>query len=1542
VRAERFEVEQDTTAVPIARRAVVSALHGHVPDEVVDAAELVVSELTGNALLHAVAPISLVVRLGATAGSARVEVHDGSRTQPVRARSGGPQESEGLTGRGLGLIDAVAAQWGVEPTSSGKAVWAELTPESVTAAEPTEADLESLLAGDDDWPEPESEPRIEVTLEDVPTDLLLAAKVHVDSVVREIALTSTGAESGVSAALPPHLSGLVDDISLAWAEARQAIKRQAVAAAERGEPRTTLRLSLPASAAEEGERYLAALEQADAYGRASRLLTLGAPPQQRAFHRWYVTSFVEGLRSAAAGQPAVARSFEDHLLLEIEHLATLQLVSERSARLQRASAALSGALNPAAVAETVLAEAVADLGALRGVLLVPDETGARPAASIGYPPELLAAAAHAWTDRRRTPAARAWASGTAVWAEAELDRAELADAALEPDAGAACAVPLQVGGQLVGLLSLTFRDSRLFSDDERAFLRALAAVAAQALERAHLHERQAEVAERLIRLQAVTTALAAAADLEEVLDVAIEHATGLVGAWQAALCLLRPDGRTIELCRMVPFLGPDHDGWATFDITDDVPAAEAIRTGGIAYASTVAERDARWPAIAKYARDVEHSMVVLPLHGEVGTIGAISLSFPSDRGRPPDRSLLQAFVDACAQAVERTRAAQQARTANRRLAFLVRASAELSSSLDVERTLAGIARLAVPEVGDWCVVHLLHEGELRALAVEHADPAKTELAWSVQRRWPSRLSDPAGVAEVVRSGEPLLVPDIPALMAQMRAAGMPAQRDPEHEALLQGLGLQSALIVPLEARGRTLGALTFITAESERRYDQSDLGFTLDLARRAAVALDNARLFSAATARAAAELPAAVPKDTLEAVLAAAEVGRFAVHLAEPRLESDERLASFFGFQPDDPEADLQGFLARVHPDDLTQVQAAVLGAVEQVGDFAVEHRVVLPSGAVRWVALRGSALPDAAGGSDRVVGVAYDSTTARDVRDRTARLVETMGDAFFRVDRDWLFAYVNGQAEKLLFRGREELLGQSLWEEFPDLLGTDFETRYRSAMQSGVQTSFEAWFGPLDLWLEVRATPDPDGLSVFFHDVTVRRRAEQERQEAAARLALLADATRELVGALDAAEVLDRVVQVLVPALGEWAIAGLVDDEGRLRDARAVHADPALSAEVDALVRARPYALESVPRVARVLASGAGELAPAMLPRPPGVDDEVALLVERLGYGSALVVPLVAGDATLGIICVLSGTGQPVFTADDLATAGDIGRRAGLAVQNAQLFARQRTAVEVLQRSMLSALPQPAGLELVARYRAAGQEAQVGGDWYDAFLQPDGATVLVIGDVIGHDMGAAAAMGQLRSLLRGTTYDRQESPARVLTRVDSALRGLQIDTLATALVARLEQSPQQREQGLRTLRWSSAGHPPAVLVAADGTPRLLDVDDDLLLGFDDSAERHDHVIEIAGGDTLLLFTDGLVERRDSDLTDGIERLRVALSELADRPLDQLCDALLERLLPAQADDDVALVALRVLPVGSQAAAAPGAASVPVSRSGGSVPSTSA
>ena len=239
------------------------------------------------------------------------------------------------------------------------------------------------------------------------------------------------------------------------------------------------------------------------------------------------------------------------------------------------------------------------------------------------------------------------------------------------------------------------------------------------------------------------------------------------------------------------------------------------------------------------------------------------------------------------------------------------------------------------------------------------------------------------------------------------------------------------------------------------------------------------------------------------------------------------------------------------------------------------------------------------------------------------------------------------------------------------------------------------------------------------------------------------------------------------------------------------------------------------------------------------------------------------------------------------------------------------RSLAESLQRSLLTEPPQPDHLSIAVRYRPAAQEAQVGGDWYDAFLTPDGALTTVIGDVTGHDRAAAAVMGQLRNVLRGIAHALDASPGPVLSTLDRALPGLDIATLVTAVLARVEQTPAQVATGERTLRWSNAGHPPPLLVSADGSAQLLEHPRELLLGVDPETRRTDHTLSLQPGDTVVLYTDGLVERRDATLDDGLDRLVTAATELAGEPIDDLADELLVRLAP-EADDDVALLVLRV------------------------------
>jgi serine phosphatase RsbU (regulator of sigma subunit) len=242
--------------------------------------------------------------------------------------------------------------------------------------------------------------------------------------------------------------------------------------------------------------------------------------------------------------------------------------------------------------------------------------------------------------------------------------------------------------------------------------------------------------------------------------------------------------------------------------------------------------------------------------------------------------------------------------------------------------------------------------------------------------------------------------------------------------------------------------------------------------------------------------------------------------------------------------------------------------------------------------------------------------------------------------------------------------------------------------------------------------------------------------------------------------------------------------------------------------------------------------------------------------------------------------------------------------------MASDRAAVrvaETLQRNLLGDPPQVAGLDVAVRYLPATRHAQVGGDWYDAFPAPDGTTTLVIGDVTGHDAPAAAIMAQARGMLRAIAQSEVGSPAAVLTALDTVLANLRMGTLMTAVVATVDVASAEA----MTLRWSNAGHPAPLLVCADGSTAVLDRTPDTLLGVSPATERHDHVVTLQRGDTLLLYTDGLVEQRGASLDEGTDRIVRELRRIGREPLDRLCDELLA-VLDGAVEDDVALLAVRI------------------------------
>jgi hypothetical protein len=247
-----------------------------------------------------------------------------------------------------------------------------------------------------------------------------------------------------------------------------------------------------------------------------------------------------------------------------------------------------------------------------------------------------------------------------------------------------------------------------------------------------------------------------------------------------------------------------------------------------------------------------------------------------------------------------------------------------------------------------------------------------------------------------------------------------------------------------------------------------------------------------------------------------------------------------------------------------------------------------------------------------------------------------------------------------------------------------------------------------------------------------------------------------------------------------------------------------------------------------------------------------------------------------------------------------------GQAVNRVHAREAERAIGEALQRSLLSKPSQPDRTQVAVRYRPAAMQAQIGGDWYDAFNGHDGTLTVAVGDVNGHDQRAAVAMAQVRNLLRGVSYTAPGSPARVLTMLDETMVGLEVGLYATAILAYIEE-----EDGAgRTLRWSNAGHPPPVLIAPNGRARMLATTPNILLGLGEG-ERVDHAVALDPGATVVFYTDGLVERRRIPLQVGFDWLVDALDGLQGLDAEGICDHLLAQI--GTVDDDIVLLVLRAV-----------------------------
>ncbi len=312
-------------------------------------------------------------------------------------------------------------------------------------------------------------------------------------------------------------------------------------------------------------------------------------------------------------------------------------------------------------------------------------------------------------------------------------------------------------------------------------------------------------------------------------------------------------------------------------------------------------------------------------------------------------------------------------------------------------------------------------------------------------------------------------------------------------------------------------------------------------------------------------------------------------------------------------------------------------------------------------------------------------------------------------------------------------------------------------------------------------------------------------------------------------------------------------------------------------------------------------------LGRPPSWAAEAGVLdAIRTGrVHCTAMVPVIVDGAVHALIAFGVGPDRPSYTADHLELFGLIAAQAASVMRQGGRYDRLREESLVLQRAMLTAPPVVPCLDIAVRYRPAGTSAEVGGDWYDVFRLPDGQLAVIVGDVAGHDIRAAAVMGQLRSMLRGFAIHPGGPPDVALATLDEVLRHLRLTPLATCVYLSVDLDG---PGAAPTFTWSNAGHPPPLLIGPGGGVSALEHPHDPALGIAAGVSRSSGRHRLTPGSTLLLYSDGLYERRHLDLDESMALLVDDLGPAAGLDLDALCDRLLGS---APEDDDVVLVALR-------------------------------
>jgi PAS domain S-box-containing protein len=888
---------------------------------------------------------------------------------------------------------------------------------------------------------------------------------------------------------------------------------------------------------------------------------------------------------------------------------------------------------------------------------------------------------------------------------------------------------------------------------------------------------------------------------------------------------------------------------------------------------------------------------------------------------------------------ERVRAERDRAALLDRVRLLADASAVLDASLDHEATLQALVLLAVERVADGCAVEVLgDDGALEVVASEHRDPAKAGVARRL-REHPSPEDAPVGRMAVLRTGVAELHPRIRDSDLERIA------QDPAQLALLRELGLRSAVFVALKARGRTLGVLSLVRGEGEP-FGEEDLALARDLGRRAALAIDNARLYASAREQ---ERASEAARSVLDTLIDQAPVG-FAYFDTELRyVQVNRALCAINGLTE---EEHLGRRVPEILPDvggELDAALARVLATGESLVDLEVTgttpadpvherhyllslYRIRLPGGAMLGV---GATVLDITERREAEEAL----RAQRDLYETLLRAQSELGEGFVLAEGERIL-YVNEAAERIAGPSAQELYAlASMLEVFPPERRADIgrrieRTQTEGLVDPGFQTEIATPSGTR-VAIEVSARPlavegGPPRMVVLVRDIADRKRQELERERLLAaeraarreselardRAAFLADVSGALERSMELGVVLQEVAERMAGTLADVATISVLSRDGqRLERAGAAARDEPRRTDLMAL-RGRVIEASPVVATAQVSLSGQARFYPSLSEddvRSFATAPDVLEALRRVLGRSVALVPLTAGGRSFGVLALSWDEEGHVPADEDRRLLDEIARRLALAIDNAQLYAERAHIASTLQASLLPPdLPLIPGVETAARYQPAGEASEVGGDFYDLYGLDEGSWAIMVGDVCGKGAEAAAVTAMARYTLRAASAAAAErpDPAGAFALLNRQMCAERVpERFLSAVLGRL----MPRDGGRMDLLLACAGHPAPIVLRAGGEAAPVRAGGPLL-GVDDAAAWTETRVSLGPGDAIVFYTDGVTEALRTEPLSA-DDLAALLPAGAGASAEALADAvrdLAHTRAPGPLRDDVAIVALRL------------------------------